>query len=347
MAHIVLFFLSFKFPKTELLNHLLSEKHQETLSKVLIGEYHYPEPSHPGQETESSAITREYGEKISEKLNNLSEQIQKLNIDTIQLNQEHINLNERFGTAVQELNNIYASVNERIQKKQMIQPNQERLQQSIEELQQIYDNSECVSTDGTLTWRVTNVAEKISDAQSERQTSIYSPIFYSSPTGYKMRARLFMFGDGNARRTHMSLFLSILRGEYDAILKWPFHYKVTFCLLDQTGNNRHIIDSFFPDVKSSSFQRPIDTANVASGIPKFFPLPMLLQDDNAYVREDTFYIKIIVALVEIPKMVLPFMLTLNPALPTYVQENLINIETVKRQQQTTFGRSTEMASMDT
>src|SRR5690349_23642973 len=84
----------------------------------------------------------------------------------------------------------------------------------------------------------------LADAQSERQTSIYSPPFYSSPTGYKMRARLYLYGDGNARRTHMSLFFVLMRGPNDAILKFPFNYKVTFCLYDQTPQLRHIIDSF-------------------------------------------------------------------------------------------------------
>jgi hypothetical protein len=174
----------------------------------------------------------------------------------------------------------------------------------------------------------------MADAQSERQTSIYSPIFYSSSTGYKMRARLFLFGDGNARRTHISLFFLLMKGEYDSILKWPFHYKVTFCLLDQTGTNKHIIDSFYPDVKSNSFQRPKDEANIASGIPKFVTLSTLLQDDNAFVRENTLYIKIIIALNDTPKTMLPFMLTLNPALPTYVQETLINQEAAKQQANT-------------
>ncbi|CAF1160265.1 unnamed protein product [Adineta steineri] len=62
---------------------------------------------------------------------------------------------------------------------------------------------------------------------------------------------------------------------------------------------------------------------------------MLLQDDNAYVREDTLYLKIIIALNDTPKVLLPFMLTLNPALPNYVQDNLIHQEEIKRQQQQT------------
>ncbi|CAF1454114.1 unnamed protein product [Rotaria sordida] len=335
--------------KTDYSNHLLTEKHQETTIKILLGEYHLPESSSTNeQDMELNTINKELEEKTSEKINDLSKKIQKVSNETIQLNNDFIHLNERLNTLIQELNNFHITMNERIPIKQSIQPNQEKLQKDIEQLQQRCDNNEHISTDGTLTWRVDHVSEKIADAQSERQTSISSPIFYSSPTGYKMRARLFLFGDGNARRTHVSLFFSLMKGEYDAVLKWPFHFKVTFCLLDQTGNNRHIIDSFYPDVKSSSFQRPRDEANIASGIPKFFPLPMLLQDDNGYVREDTIYIKIIIALNETPKMMLPFMLTLNPALPSYVQENLINQEIAKRQQQQTIaGNNTPTTPMTT
>jgi len=121
-----------------------------------------------------------------------------------------------------------------------------------------------------------------------------------------------------------------MRGDYDALLTWPFSHKVTFCLFDQTGNNRHIIDSFRPDVKSNSFQRPKTDANIASGIPKFFPLPMIQQDDNPYVRDDTLFLKIVVDLNDTPKMILPYMLTLNPGLPNHVQQILINQEKIKK-----------------
>ncbi|CAF4463459.1 unnamed protein product [Rotaria sp. Silwood2] len=170
--------------------------------------------------------------------------------------------------------------------------------------------------------------------QSERQTSIYSPPFYSSPTGYKMRARLYMNGDGNARRTHMSLFFVLMRGKHDAILKFPFNYKVTFCLYDQTPTQRHIIDSFRPDTRSSSFQRPRSEMNIASGIPKFFPLAMIQQEGNPYVRDDTMFIKIMVDFGDMPKILLPYALSLNPGLPTNIQQNMIEQEAEKRAQQT-------------
>ncbi len=170
------------------------------------------------------------------------------------------------------------------------------------------------------------------DAQSERQTSIYSPPFYSSPTGYKMRARLYLHGDGNARRTHMSLFFVLMRGEYDATLKFPFNYKVTFCLYDQTPQLRHIIDSFRPDIRSNSFQRPRSEMNIASGIPKFFPLAMIQQEGNPYVRDDTMFIKVMVDFGDMPKTLLPFALSLNPGLPTNVQQDIIKQEAERRTQ---------------
>ncbi|CAF1310510.1 unnamed protein product [Rotaria sordida] len=170
------------------------------------------------------------------------------------------------------------------------------------------------------------------DAQSERQTSIYSPPFYSSSNGYKMRARLYFNGDGNARRTHMSLFFVLMRSLNDPILKFPFNYKVTFCLYDQTSAQRHIIDSFRPDIKSSSFQRPQSEMNIASGIPKFLPLEVIQQEGNPYIRDDTMFIKIMVDFEELHKTLLSYALSLNPGLPMHIQQAMIKQEAERRAQ---------------
>jgi hypothetical protein len=173
----------------------------------------------------------------------------------------------------------------------------------------------------------------LADAQAERRTSIYSAPFYTSPTGYKMCARLYLYGDGNARRTHMSLFSVLMRGEYDAILKFPFHFKITFCLYDQTNQQRHIIDSFRPDTKSNSFQRPRSDMNIASGIPKFVPLSILQQEGNPYIRDDVMFIKVMVDFNDMPKALVPYALSLNPGLPTPMQQTMIQQEITRRQEQ--------------
>lgn len=53
-----------------------------------------------------------------------------------------------------------------------------------------------------------------------------SSAFYSSKYGYKMCLRLYLNGDGTGRGTHLSLFFVVMRGKYDALLKWPFSQKV-------------------------------------------------------------------------------------------------------------------------
>jgi hypothetical protein len=317
----------------------LSAHHQETIALALIGKCDIPETSDQDQTMESSSADDELEQQISEKLADLADKVQTLNDKTVTLSRDFVKLNEVSQIATQEVNHFQSATAERNMVMSNLQPKQEAIQKEIDQIKQNLEENQHVSTDGTLTWRVDRVAERMADAQSERQPSIYSPIFYSSPTGYKMRARLYLHGDGNARRTHMSLFFLLMKGEHDALLQWPFGYKVTFCLFDQTGNNRHIIDSFRPDMKSNSFQRPKTDSNIASGIPKFFPLPMIQQDDNPYVRDDTLFLKILVDLTDLPKMILPYMLTLNPGLPNHVQQILINQEKVKRQQQQNSGNS--------
>ena len=147
------------------------------------------------------------------------------------------------------------------------------------------------SFDGVLLWKISDVATKIYESFNEPEKSFYSPPFFTSRRGYKMRARIYLNGDGMGKGTHMSLFFVIMRGEFDALLRWPFRQKVTFMLLDQR-NVEHAIDAFRPDPNSSSFQRPRRETNIASGCPLFFPLAEL--NKHAYIKDDAMFIKVIV-----------------------------------------------------
>lgn len=144
---------------------------------------------------------------------------------------------------------------------------------------------------GTLLWKIEDFTRKRQEAVGGVKTAIYSPPFYSSQFGYKMCARIYMNGDGFGKGTHLSLFFVLMKGEYDALLPWPFQKKITMMLLDQV-NGDHMIDSFRSDPDSSSFQKPKTNMNIASGCPFFMPLDGL--SNRAYVREDTMFIKIIV-----------------------------------------------------
>jgi FtsZ-binding cell division protein ZapB len=294
----------------------------------------------PHTTTMSSDNTNAQVQEVCETIDVLSGGIQALSEDSQRLNNEALQLQNGLDVLAKEVATLKLSIQEQNTYLDGLKPSQEILHQDVSSLKQKVEDLQFISYDGSLTWKISSFAEKMADAQSERQTSIYSPPFYSSPTGYKMRARLYLHGDGNARRTHMSLFFVLMRSEYDAILKFPFNYKVTFCLYDQTPTQRHIIDSFRPDIKSNSFQRPRSEMNIASGIPKFFPLAMIQQEGNPYVRDDTIFIKIMVDFGDMAKTLLSYALSLNPGLPTNVQQAMIKQEAERRAQQTSSSTAT-------
>ena len=94
--------------------------------------------------------------------------------------------------------------------------------------------------------------------------------------------------DGCGKNTHLSFFLTIMKKEYDALLQWPFRHTVTLALLDQDGG-KNIAQSFKPESTSSSFQRPRNQMNVASGCPMFAPLSVL--NNSSYVKDNTMFLK--------------------------------------------------------
>ncbi|CAF2601976.1 unnamed protein product [Rotaria sp. Silwood2] len=129
-----------------------------------------------------------------------------------------------------------------------------------------------------------------------------------------MCARLHLNGVDDGLGAHISLFLVLMKGKHDGILSWPFPFRIIFNLYDQTDKKQHIIDTFRPDVRSSSFQRPSLEMNIASGIPKFCPLAIIEQENNPYIRENSIYIKIMVDFSEVPNDVLPLASNLNPGI---------------------------------
>jgi len=48
-----------------------------------------------------------------------------------------------------------------------------------------------------------------------------------------MFVRAYLDGDGSGKSTHLSLFFVLARGNFDALLRWPFNQRVTMTLLDQ------------------------------------------------------------------------------------------------------------------
>ncbi|XP_030053217.1 TNF receptor-associated factor 2 [Microcaecilia unicolor] len=150
------------------------------------------------------------------------------------------------------------------------------------------------STNGILVWKIENISGQLRAAKVEQRTSFYSPVFSTHPFGYHLCCRIYPNGDGSGRGSHLSLFLAIVKGDYDDILPWPFRQKVTLMLVDQSGQQKHFRETFIPDTLSASFHKPKTHMNVASGSPQFIKHSLLLGTVSPYLKNNAIYIKVIV-----------------------------------------------------
>ena len=114
----------------------------------------------------------------------------------------------------------------------------------------------------------------------------YSPPFYTHPHGYKMCLRVDANGNGNGKGGHVSVFVYMMRGEYDDSLKWPFLGDITIQLQNQTGEDEgsksKILDITVEDDVSKRVLEGERSAG-GTGFPTFIPhrdlTPRYLKDD--------------------------------------------------------------------
>ena len=168
----------------------------------------------------------------------------------------------------------------------------QNFQDSFQELALLVQTLQATSYNGQFVWKIPEVARRREEAITGKTISLYSAPFYTSRFGYKLCLRLYMDGDGSGKGTHLSFFLTIMKGEYDALLPWPFSQMVTLMLLDQGVGKNHVVQCFKPEASSSSFWRPHSEMNIASGCPKFASL-CVLHDPN-FVKDDTIFLKCII-----------------------------------------------------
>lgn len=143
---------------------------------------------------------------------------------------------------------------------------------------------------GVIVWRINDYSQRSVDP-------IYSPAFYTSEiNGYRVCAKLYLNGDGKGLNTHLSIYLIVLKGDFDALATWPFQLKFSFTLMDQSEQRCHITETIMPDVasNSASFRRPQFEMNVPNGLPQFVPIEVLTNKKLNYLKMNTLFIKICV-----------------------------------------------------
>ena len=113
----------------------------------------------------------------------------------------------------------------------------------------------------------------------------YSPPFYTHPHGYKMCLRVDANGNGDRKGSHVSVFVHMMKGEYDDSLKWPFLGDITIQLLNQIGNNEGHKIKIVPITDAMDFSKRVLEGERGGGmgydtfIPHTDLTPLYLKDD--------------------------------------------------------------------
>ena len=143
----------------------------------------------------------------------------------------------------------------------------------------------------SFTWRIDGFSEVLRKAKSGEETRIESSPFYRC--GYKCKMSINPNGLSSGENTHLSVYLIIMKGEYDATLTWPFDKTFTFTLIDQQENEHNrenIVESATLDPKYSSFARPVKKQNPGWGFHQFVSHEKLQK--RRFIVDDTIFVQV-------------------------------------------------------
>ncbi|XP_068683028.1 TNF receptor-associated factor 4-like isoform X2 [Montipora foliosa] len=146
---------------------------------------------------------------------------------------------------------------------------------------------------GVFLRKIRGFDEILQQAKTGYEDEIKSAPFYTSEFGYKVRMSLNPNGVGKGENTHLSIFIYIMKGDYDSILQWPFRKRVTFTLIEPKENpeDRNNISSIVVNLNEDEWNaKPRTEENsVGWGFSKFVSHDKLMK--SGYILDDTIFIE--------------------------------------------------------
>ena len=134
------------------------------------------------------------------------------------------------------------------------------------------------------------------EQQKAENDAWYSPSFYTHPREYRLCLKVCSNGLDIGRGTHVSVYVCLMRGEWDNYLKWPFRGDVTIQLLNQIEDKGHHEKTvhFADDTPDSSTVRVTVGERATSwGWPQFISHGALNYDKNCqYLKYDSLHFRI-------------------------------------------------------
>ena len=131
----------------------------------------------------------------------------------------------------------------------------------------------------------------------------FSEPFYANPEGYKMCLRVDPNGSDDGRGTHVSVYVTLMQGEHDDRLKWPFRGDITIKLLNQETDAGHWEKTIpFDDTAGDDVAgRVIEwrgRARKGWGIHKFIAHAKLSTKGSEHVRNNCLHFQILKVVVK-------------------------------------------------
>ena len=245
------------------------------------------------QETEQNAVlTKTVDEMsnnlkmVSETVNALKKELEILKDEPGQLQTPILGISGKLKRDVEEIKSKICCMQDK---------NQD-LSKSIADMDLKIQLQENKTLNGELIWKIDKVDFRMAQARSGKVVALHSAPCYTKQYEYKYCTRLYLQGDGMGRSTHVSLFFVVMKSEYDQLLNWPMQKRITFELINHVNQAESVIESFVSNPRSSSFQRPTNNMNVASGCPMFISIERFLT--GGFVVDNCAYIKTTVHEVE-------------------------------------------------
>ena len=232
------------------------------------------------------SATRIHLDLVCIKLNNTEDKLNKtedeLNNTKDKLNKTEDELNntkDKLKKTEEKSNNTEALLNEtRIE-----------LKKNAKKMQKLSS----VKHKNVFSWRIDSFSEILKEAKKGKKKRIESDPFYikteTESFGYKLKVYIYPNGTGNAENTHLSVFITIMKGEYDAILPWHFNKKVKITLIDQQDDpdQRENVTCEIVAKNVPNFARPKIEENTGRGFHHF--IPRLKLHSRRYIVDDTLF----------------------------------------------------------
>lgn len=273
----------------ELARHLQRDAYQHTyLQQVKLTQYKTKSENQQMEYKQIVNNTKEMEENFKGQIENLTSQITSIQTQMVRMQQ---NLRELV-TTVSKIEKK-RPINGEHKHQDMFKTFQDSIGDVSEKMstidlkQQLLENT---TYDGRILWKIDQFEHRMQQAITGKVTALHSAPCFTKRYEYKFCGRLYLNGDGIGKCSHLSLFLVVMKSEYDNLLDWSFNKHVMFRLINQENYEKSIQESFLPDSSSSSFQKPVREMNVAAGCPLFITKKKLY--DEGFVKDNCIFIEI-------------------------------------------------------